>query len=157
VGMAGSHTALGDAIGLAIKTFEASKVDQRFLILLTDGSDTGSRMTPLNAANVAERNSVEIFTIGVGDPDSKGEDRVDFDVLEQVAKISGGRFFSAADTTALSTVYERIEKLVPRKTKHSTFRPRRSLVHWPAGGAVLLVLICYLILLIRTGLTGKMT
>lgn len=157
VGMAGPHTVLGDAIGLAIKTFEASKVEQRFLILLTDGSDTGSRMTPLNAASVAERNGVEIFTIGVGDPDAGGEERVDFKVLQQVAEKSGGRFFSAADTTALSTVYKRIEKLVPRETKQSTFRPRRSLVHLPAGGAVLLVLICYVILLFRTGLAGKTT
>ena len=45
-GMAGQNTVLGDAIGLAIRSFEASKVEARVLILLSDGSDTASRMAP---------------------------------------------------------------------------------------------------------------
>ena len=63
VGMAGPKTALGDSIGLAINSFENSEVDDRLLILLTDGNDTASKMTPINAADIAKLNGVEIFTI----------------------------------------------------------------------------------------------
>jgi Mg-chelatase subunit ChlD len=46
VAMAGPSTALGDAIGLAIALFQDSKTDNRVLIVLTDGNDTGSRVPP---------------------------------------------------------------------------------------------------------------
>ena len=82
VGMAGPQTALGDSIGLSIRSFESSEVDDRLLILLTDGNDTASKMTPINAADIAKLNGVEIHTVGIGDPSATGEDRVDFDLLQ---------------------------------------------------------------------------
>jgi Ca-activated chloride channel family protein len=147
VGMAGPHTVLGDAIGLAVRTFEASEVEERLLILLTDGSDTGSRMTPLNAAEIAAQNDVEIFTVGVGDPEGQGEDRVDFETLERIAERGGGRFFSADEENGLEDVYRRIDAIVPRDVKTVSYRPRESLVHWPAGAAAILAIIGYLLLL----------
>lgn len=146
VGMAGPHTALGDAIGLAIRTFDASKVEQRLLIVLTDGSDTGSRMTPLNASEIAAQNGVGIFSIGVGDPEAEGEDKADFKTLEQIADRAGGQFFSARDRDGLRAVYTKIDRLTPREVRTLSYRPRRSLVHWPAGAAVLLGLIAYVAL-----------
>ena len=68
--MAGQNTMLGDAIGLAIRSFEASAVEARVLILLSDGTDTGSRMAPAKAAAIAAQNGVVIHTIAVGDPDA---------------------------------------------------------------------------------------
>ena len=148
VGMAGPHTVIGDAIGLAIKTFEVSEVDQRLLILLTDGSDTGSMMTPINAAEIAHRKQVEIHAIGVGDPDGRGEDRVDFETLEQIAERAGGTFSSAEDLAGLEQIYARIDELVPREEQTLSFRPRRSLVHWPLGLGLLLGLISYGLMLL---------
>jgi len=147
VGMAGPRTALGDAIGLAIHAFEDSEVDQRLLILLTDGNDTASRMTPVNAADVARLNGVEVFTIGVGDPAATGEDRVDFTVLEAVARRTGGEFFTAGDEAALAAVYRRIDALSQGEVRTLSWRPRESLVHWPAGGAALLAGLAYAALL----------
>lgn len=138
VGMAGPHTALGDAIGLSIRTFEASNIDQRLLILLSDGSDTASAMSPLNAAEIAAAQGVEIFTIGVGDPKATGEARVDLTALRDIARRTGGAYFYAADTDALSAVYDRIDTLAPRVTETLSWRPRRSLAHWPMGGAMLI-------------------
>jgi Ca-activated chloride channel family protein len=143
VGIAGPQTALGDAIGLAIRTFEKSQVSERLLILLTDGNDTASTMTPLNAAGIASPEGLEIFTIGVGDPAASGEDRVDFETLEAVATRTGGRFFHAEDEAALADVYRRIDELSPGETKTQSWRPRRSLVHWPAGMGVALGLAAY--------------
>jgi len=138
VGMAGPHTAFGDALGLAIRTFEAGEIDQRLLIVLSDGADTASRMSPINAAAIAADRGVEIFTIGVGDPDAAGEDRVDLGALEAVAERTGGRFFFAEDQASLTEVYYRIDALAPRETETRSYRPRASLAWAPLGLSALI-------------------
>ena len=143
VGMAGPRTALGDAIGLSIRSFESSEVDDRLLILLTDGNDTASKMTPLNAAEIAKVNGVEIYTIGVGDPQATGEDRVDFETLQAIASRTGGAFFEAADEASLRQVYRRIDDLAVTDVKTTAWRPRESLVHLPAGIAIVIALVSY--------------
>jgi Ca-activated chloride channel family protein len=138
VGMAGPHTALGDAIGLAIRTFEASEIEQRLMILLSDGADTASRMSPVNAAEIAKGESVEIFTIGVGDPDATGEDRVDLPTLQDIAARTGGEFFFAGDEAALREVYSRIDDLAPREVETLSYRPRQSLAWIPLALATVI-------------------
>jgi len=148
VAMAGPQTALGDSIGLAIHAFEESTVDERILILLTDGNDTASNMTPINAAEIARLNDVEIFTIGIGNTEASGEDRVDFDLLAEVARRTGGRFYNAEDQAALADVYRRIDDASVADVRTESWRPRTSLVHWPAGAALVLVLAGYVLLLL---------
>lgn len=148
VGMAGPHTALGDAIGLAIRQFEASNVEQRLLILLSDGADTGSRMDPINAAQIAADRGVRIVTIAIGDPDGSGENRVDQATLEAIAQRTDGAFFNATDQQALEQVYSRIDELAPRKVDSQSYREKRSLAHWPLGAAAIIIL---LILMGRIG------
>jgi len=140
VGMAGPQTAIGDAIGLSIRSFENSEVDDRILILLTDGNDTASRMTPVNAADIAALNRVAIYTIGIGDTRATGEDRVDFAALEAIAARTGGRFYRAEDKTALQDVYRRIDESAAADVRTQSWRPRDSLLHWPAGATALLLL-----------------
>ena len=147
VGMAGPKTALGDSIGLAINSFESSEVDDRLLILLTDGNDTASKMTPINAADIAKLNGVEIYTIGIGNTEATGEDRVDFDTLAAIARRTGGEFFNAEDEAGLDAIYRRIDETAVADVRTQSWRPRESLVHWPAGLAVVLVLAAYLLLL----------
>lgn len=150
VGMAGPHTALGDAIGLAIRTFEASDIPQRLLILLSDGSDTASRMSPVNAAEIAADKGVEIYTIGVGNPQASGEDRVDLEALRDIAARTGGAYFFAGDTAALGAVYARIDALKPREIERLSYRPRQSLAHQPLGLAALIGLGALVILHVGT-------
>lgn len=138
VGMAGPQTALGDSIGLAIRTFESSDIDQRLLILLSDGSDTSSRMSPINAAEIAASKSVEIHTIGVGDPNAQGEDRVDLAALQQIASRTGGEFFFAEDAAALDAVYARIDELTPREVETLSYRPRTAMAWIPLALAALI-------------------
>lgn len=141
VGMAGPNTALGDAIGLGLRTFEASEVDRRLMILLSDGADTSSRMTPINAAQIAADKEVVIYTIGVGNPDATGEDRVDLAALEQIAEMTGGQFFYADDEAALTEIYAQIDQQNPRVVETLSYRPRDSLGHIPLSLALLIVLI----------------
>lgn len=129
VGMAGPHTVIGDAIGLSIRMFQASEIDQRLLIVLSDGADTGSRMTPINAAEIAGNNGVEIHTIAVGDPQANGDLRVDTKTLSEIANRTGGSSFLASDETGLTEVYDRIEELTPRTVETLSFRPREPLGH----------------------------
>ena len=147
VGMAGPKTALGDSIGLAINSFESSDVDDRLLILLTDGNDTSSKMTPINAADIAKLNGVEIYTIGIGNTEATGEDRVDFDTLAAIARRTGGEFFNAENEAALDAIYRRIDEAAVADVRTQSWRPRESLVHWPAGLAIILVLVTYALLL----------
>lgn len=138
VGMAGPNTAIGDAIGLAVRTFEASKVDDRLVILLSDGADNSSRMTPINAAAIAAERGVVVQTIGVGDPEADGEDRVDLETLQDIAKRTDGAFFYADDSEGLTQVYAEIDKMAPRKVEQTSFRPTQDLT-WAVAGAAALV------------------
>ncbi len=148
VGMAGPRTALGDAIGLSLHAFASSAVDERILILLTDGNDTASRMTPINASDIAAQRGVEIHTIGIGDEDASGEDRVDFATLNAIAERTGGTFQRAEDEAALAAVYGAIDAATAADVRTESWRPRRSLVVWPAAFALLLAMLyCSLALL----------
>jgi Ca-activated chloride channel family protein len=143
VRMAGPRTMLGDAIGLAITLFDRSDVEERLLILLTDGNDTGSMVPPLRAAEVARDKDIVIYTVGVGDPTAVGEESLDEVVLETVASTTGGGYFHAADGAELETIYAELDRLNPRKVDTLSFRPRQELFHWPLALTVLLTLLYY--------------
>ena len=143
-GMAGQNTALGDAIGLAIRSFEASEVEARILILLSDGTDTGSRMAPVKAADIAARNGVVIHTIAVGDPAARSDaDRVDVATLQSVAAATGGSFHRAEDATGLAAIYAEIDAAGARRGATTSWRPRTPLSVLPAAAFALLVLAAY--------------
>jgi Ca-activated chloride channel homolog len=150
VGMAGQQTAIGDTIGLAIKTLESSTAKQKLLILLTDGNDTASRVPPEHAADIARQNGVEVYTIGVGDPAASGENRVDLGVLKAVASTTGGRFFRAEDGTQLQAIYADIDRLAPAQLETQSWRPKLPLFQWPLGAAVILALSLWLGLLVES-------
>ena len=138
VGMAGPHTAMGDAIGLALRTFEASEIEQKLLVLLSDGADTNSQMSPLNATEIAANAGVKIFTIGVGDPEGSGDDRVDLDTLEAIANRADGAFYVADDAEGLAEIYAEIDRLNPRQVDTTTFQPRQEFGHFAFAAAALL-------------------
>jgi Ca-activated chloride channel family protein len=148
VGMAGQQTAIGDTVGLAIKTFAASTAKQKLLILLTDGNDTASRVPPEHAADIASQNDVTVYTIGVGDPAATGENRVDLAVLQHVADTTKGHFFRAEDGAELQAIYADIDRLAPAKLQTLSWRPKLPLFQWPLGVAVALGLLLWLALLL---------
>lgn len=152
VGMAGPRTVIGDAVGLAIKEFAKSKVKDRVLILLTDGNDTGSRMPPLKAAEIAKQQGIVIHTVGIGDPSAKGEDKVDYGTLEKMAAATGGRFFRGDDEKQLEQVYATLDQITPQNFKTLTYRPKRPLFMIPLGAAVLILLGFYLVMVLWLGL-----
>jgi Ca-activated chloride channel family protein len=140
-GMAGPRTALGDAIGLAIKMFAASHAPDKVLILLTDGNDTASKMPPAKAAEIARQNGITIHTVGIGDRQSSGEDKLDTPTLQAIAKTTGGRFFFGQDQAGLAAIYTTLDKITPANNKVLAWRPRVELFHYPLGAALALAML----------------
>lgn len=141
IGMAGPRTVIGDAIGLSIKLFESSEVEKRVLILLTDGNDTGSKMPPEKAADIAAEQGIIIHTIGIGDPETSGEEQVDLEILQRIAETTGGRFFRGENSEGLEGIYSTLDEMTPKNYETFSYRPKTSLFHWPLGAAMVLLLI----------------
>lgn len=142
--MAGDSTMLGDAIGLGIRTFERSEASNRVLILLTDGNDTGSEVPPLTAARIAADRRITVHVIGVGDPRLAGEDRLNEQVLAQIAALTGGRYYHADDREKLAQIYASLDQLEKIEFESHTFTPKRPAYYYPLGVAA--VLSCLLML-----------
>jgi Ca-activated chloride channel homolog len=147
-GMAGPQTMIGDAIGLAIKQFKNSEAKQRVLILLTDGNDTGSRMPPRKAAEIASQNGIIIHVVGLGDPRAIGEDKVDYKALNDIAKATGGQVFHGENRIELERAYAVLDKITPQDFKTLSYQPRRELFMFPLGAAVLLLVGYHLLMLL---------
>lgn len=106
VGLAGEYTALYDGLFMAIRMLKKSPSKEKIIVLLTDGRDKGSHV-PISALKHALINEkVKIYAIGVGNPNDYDEN-----ILNEIAKISGGKFYRATSETALRKVYEQINKL----------------------------------------------
>ncbi|MFA5683382.1 MAG: VWA domain-containing protein [Lysobacteraceae bacterium] len=153
IGLAGRETAMGDAIGLAVKRFREAEAEQRVLILLTDGVNTAGTLEPVRAGELAAVDGVRIHTIGIGGEPRVGglfglafpqSPEIDETSLRQIAERTGGRYFRARNTQELSGIYAEIEQLEPAAKPGERLRPRRDLFHWPLAAAVALALLALL-------------
>jgi Ca-activated chloride channel family protein len=142
-------TAIGDAISLAVEKLNAldakqqEKVKSKIIILLTDGENTAGELEPTQAAELAQTMGIKIYTIGVGtqgrapfpvvDPFS-GRQRlrmmsvnIDEETLQQVAALTGGKYFRATDTDSLQMIYTEIDQLEKTKVELQQFVDYREL------------------------------
>lgn len=149
--MAGPKTMLGDAIGLAMTVFERSDVKERVLILLTDGNDTGSRVPPQKAAEIAADRGITIHTVAVGDPEAASEEKLDEETLRAIGSATGGSYSHAGNREELEKTYQSLDALETRKAETLTHRPKRDLFHWPLGLLVALTLTFHAGMLAATG------
>ncbi len=152
VGIAGGKTAIGDAIGLAVKRLRRRPHGDRVLILLTDGANNVGEVAPAKAAELAAGEEVRIYTIGVGADEMRMPSifgsfgsrivnpsaDLDEETLKRIAAITGGRYFRARSTTGLTEVYAIIDALEPVEQDPETYRPVAALYFWPMGFAWLL-------------------
>ena len=153
IGIAGQSTAIGDAIGLALKRLQDRPTDSKVLILLTDGQNRAGEIQPLQAAELAAQKGLKIYTVGVGaefvmSPGLLGtgigarrlNPSADLDekTLTEIASITGGQYFRAKSTESLKHIYEMLDDLEPVDADPETFRPIKALFHYPLGLALLL-------------------
>ncbi|WP_373186525.1 VWA domain-containing protein [Halopseudomonas sp.] len=149
VGLAGRETAIGDAIGLAIKRLAEEPARSRVLVLITDGANTAGQVNPLRAARYAASEGIRIFTIGVGA--DAGQSRLsgiqdpstdlDEGTLVDVALATGGEYFRARNGEDIKAIYQRIDMLEPALRDSGPRRHARPLYPWPLGLALLLSLL----------------
>lgn len=151
VGVAGTQTAIGDAIGLAIKRLrdnadKSGRKGATVLILLTDGRNDAGAMPPGEAARMAAAAGLRIYTIGVGSSGQAGffgmgsDSDLDEDTLKLIAQTTGGEYFRATDAEDLGKVYARIDQLEPSDARQQWYRPSDEWFVWPLGLALLLSL-----------------
>ncbi len=141
VGLAGQETALGDAIGIAVKRLRQRPSGERVLILLSDGASNAGVLDPVQAAELAAREGIRIYTIGVGTEGGSwlglvGGSNLDEPTLQAIAARSGGAYFRARDTEGLLEIYRAIDRLEPSAGEAAPVRPIRELFHWPLAAAV---------------------
>jgi len=145
VRMLGPRTVLGDAMGLSINLFDRSEVEERVLIVLTDGNDTGSQVPPDRAAEIARDKGVTVHTVAMGDPQASGESALDEDTLRQVAETTGGGYFHASDRAELEAIYRRLDELNPKQVETLSYRPVRELFQWPLAASLCLGMLLLII------------
>ena len=148
IGMAGRDTAIGDAIGLAVKKLRERPEESRVLILLTDGENNTGTLAPLQAAKLAKQYNIQIYTIGVGRDSRLSGQGANENTLRQLAELTKGDYFSAHNLNALVDVYDHIDKTL-RKTKAEsrTYIKSTPLYRWPLGIALVILLLYFMILL----------
>ncbi len=149
VRMAGPQTMLGDAVGLAIHVFEDSDLENKVVILLTDGNDTGSAMPPVEAAKVARDRGITLHIVAMGDPETIGEAAMDEVTLQQMADFTGGRFFRGNDREALEGIYDELNRLETRDVETVGYRPKRDLFIWPIGLLLIVWMLFHTLLHLR--------
>ncbi len=149
LGLVGKKTAIGDAIALAVKRFDAKKESNKILLLLTDGQNTAGKITPEQALEMAVARDITIYTIGIGaevmlqkslfgtrrvNPSSELDERT----LTKLAQQTGGKYFRAKDSQGMQLIYSLLDQLEPVEQDQQQMRPLTALFYWPLSLAFLL-------------------
>jgi VWFA-related protein len=100
-GVDGSWTSLYDAIIVSVDEVKSSS-NVRAVIVMTDGVDTQSTNTMVDAIDHANMYSVPVYTVGIGS--------VDQAVLQQIAAQTGGKYYYAPDSSDLAAIYTELSQ-----------------------------------------------
>jgi len=131
IGVAGDSTAIGSAIGIAVKRLKDLKSKSKVIILLTDGRNNAGSLSPLQAAEIGKTYGIKIYTIGVG---TRGKApflvdsvfgkqyiyqdvEIDEKTLQKIAEKTDAQYFRATDRESLKTIYEQIDRLEKSEVK----------------------------------------
>ncbi len=132
----GGGTAIGIGLGTAVTRLRSDSLSSKVIILLTDGVDGGSEITPMMAAELAKSKNIRVYTIGVGSTGEAStlvqspfgsyyqtaEVEIDEVTLKKIAAKTGGQYFRATDEKSLRSIYAEIEKLEKRKMEDEHFK-----------------------------------
>lgn len=141
IGLAGNETAIGDAIGLAIKQLKDSPQASRVLILVTDGNNNAGELTPEKAAEIAAHEKLKVHTIAIGAKQMSVQtifgarnivpSDIDETTLKMVAQKTGGQYFRAYNTNELVKIYHYLDEMESTKQAGQYYRPTHEIYYWP--------------------------
>lgn len=131
-------TAIGMGLASAVNRLKESESESKVVILLTDGVNNAGYIKPMTAAEIAKELKVKVYTIGVGTmgnavaPISKRSDgryvfgvsrvEIDEDLLTEISKLTGGKYFRATNEAGLERIYEEIDRLEKTEIDVSVFK-----------------------------------
>ena len=139
IGIAGSSTAIGDALMQGLDTLKAGSAKSKVLILLTDGKHNAGKHSLKEAVELAKARGVKIYTIGIG----KKSD-YDKELLEKIASDSKAKSFFASNANELKEIYKSIDKLEPSPIRSDSYLNREEMFIYPLFGAILILLVVLL-------------
>lgn len=154
IGIAGDATAVGSAIGIAVKRLKDLTSKSKVIILLTDGRNNAGRITPFQAAEIAKTFGIKIYTIGVGTHgkapflvDSFFGKRlvyqdvdIDENALKKISQMTDAKYFRATDRESLKDIYEQIDQLEKSEVKVLDHSEYTELFHYFLVPGLLLLL-----------------
>jgi len=147
-------TAIGLGLANAANMLKDSQADSRVVILLTDGVNNAGQIDPITAAEAANALGIKVYTIGMGRPGQvpipqqtlfgeqvvMAESQLDEATLQQIAEITGGKFFRAYDTNELTQVYDEINRLEKSEVEIQTFHHYQELIVFLLVPAIMILL-----------------
>lgn len=119
-------TAIGDGLATSINRIKAGKAKSKSIILLTDGSNNTGIVSPLMAAEIARKEGIKVYTIGIGTngtapyPQINMFGRIEFvpqpvvideATLKQISELTGGKYFRATGNKVLAEIFAEIDQL----------------------------------------------
>lgn len=136
-GLIQDGTAIGMGLATAVNRLKDSKAKSKVIILLTDGENNAGEIDPMTAAQLGEEFKIRAYTIGVGTKgtaptpyayDMRGNlvyknlpVNIDEDLLKNIARQTGGKYFRATDNEKLNEIYAEIDKLEKTKLQELKF------------------------------------
>ena len=153
MGLLEDGTAIGSGLATAISRLKESNAISRTIILLTDGVNNRGEIAPITAAEIAKSYGIRVYTVGVGTIGTapypvqtpfgtKYQDmdvKIDEEILQQIADMTGGKYFRATNNKALEQVYNEIDKLEKSKVEITEYNKRQEEFRIYALVALLLV------------------
>lgn len=146
-GMAGQSTSIGDALGLALKNLRNEKnKENKVIILLSDGESNDGALSMAQAINLAEKEGIKVYTVGVGAEANfinslfgLRNNELDERSLKTLAQRTKGNYFRATDLNSLAEIYNRIDALEPEQTEGTFVQDKTDLFYIPLLAALVLV------------------
>ena len=144
IGMAGDSTAIGSAIGIAVKRLKDLESESKVIILLTDGRNNAGNLPPIQAAQTAKAFGIKIHTIGVGTHGKAPflvnsifgqryvyqQVDIDEDTLKKISELTGGQYFRATDLESLKAIYQQIDEMEKSEVKVIDHSEYTELFHY---------------------------
>ena len=154
IGMAGDSTAIGSAVGIAVKRLKDLESDSKVIILLTDGRNNAGSLPPVQAAQTAKAFGIKIHTIGVGTHGKAPflvnsifgqryvyqEVDIDENTLKEISNLTGGQYFRATDLESLKSIYKQIDQMEKSEVKVLDHSEYTELFHYFLIPGILLLL-----------------
>ncbi|MCX7986306.1 MAG: VWA domain-containing protein [Bacteroidales bacterium] len=157
MGMINDGTAIGMGLATAVNRLKDSKSPSKVIILLTDGVNNQGSIAPITAAEIAKTFGIRVYTIGVG---TRGmapypvqtpfgtqyqdmEVEIDEPLMQQIAQITGGKYFRATNNQKLREIYKEIDKMEKNRVEVKEYK-RRDEEYFAFGLAAFILLLCSL-------------